>query len=383
MSRNNSKIKILHFANHLTGKADGVFTHILSIIKLTDEKYTHLLCFQGAASAETKLKEIGVNYFILEEFNNTTTLKSLMKLISILRNEKINIVHSHQFKPYIISSILSPFYGYKVIYNYHGEFIKNEYNSKLHQCLNKFYHYLVCRLKLVTLAIVPSMNSRILLQKETNLFPNIEVYYNTNYEEKIPQISGNPKIQIIESLSKKHFLIGIIARQHEQKRIDKALNIFSKIVKNYPNVHFVFCGDGPLLNQMKNYSTQLKIDSCTTFLGYVGNIGQHLQKFNIVFLSSDYEGMPMVIWEAMAASRPIIATDVGGIKEVVEREYCGLLYPSDDLEAGVNCLIKLIENSDLRDELGLNGKRVITEKYNADAFSRRINEIYEIALKMN
>ncbi|GAB6283794.1 MAG: hypothetical protein STSR0008_26320 [Ignavibacterium sp.] len=71
---------------------------------------------------------------------------------------------------------------------------------------------------------------------------------------------------------------------------------------------------------MQNYAKQIQVSNNVLFLDYVENIGNYLELFQIILFTSDYEELPLTIWEAMDTGVPIVSTDVGGIKEIIENE---------------------------------------------------------------
>jgi len=92
--------------------------------------------------------------------------------------------------------------------------------------------------------------------------------------------------------------------------------------------------------------------------------------------TSDWEGLPLTIWETMAAGIPIVSTDVGGVKEIIEQEKCGIIYPMNSIEGGINALEKIIFNSELKKSMGLNGKNAVKNKYNVGSFIKSMVSIY-------
>ncbi|MBA4320318.1 MAG: hypothetical protein C0412_18125, partial [Flavobacterium sp.] len=241
-------------------------------------------------------------------------------------------------------------------------------------------HWIICKLRLVDLAITPSVSSRNILLAETKTFPQIEVYYNTAFKSEYSDSSDQPVIEKLEVLKNEKILLGVIARQLPQKRIDIALEILKQLKIIYPNIHFVFCGDGYLLEEMKNYATKIEVNNHSTFLGYVEDIESIMKYLRLILLTSDYEGFPLIIWEAMSCGVPIVSTDVGGIREIVEKESCGLLFEKGNVHEGVQKVIELLSDANLCVQLGQNGRKAIINKYNPLQFGKRIEELYNSLL---
>lgn len=369
-------ISVCHFANLLTGKADGVFTHLKLIFQTLDKKkYRHILVFQGAEKVEMQLLQLGVKYYKVESLTKKFSVKTFFEIAEIISNENPDILHVHMLKSYAIVGLLNIFHHRKMIFNYHGLFINNIYNSLLEKIIYKSAHQLINLYKAVDYAIVPSEYSKNLLLQETKIFREIKVYYNGYLPHRDVTVLESIT-QELENLKKQFKLIGVLARIESQKRIDRALEVLEKLLNDKVNVYFVFMGDGPLEQQMIDKSIDQMVDNHCRFYGYVENAPAYLKYFDLLFLTSDWEGMPAVIWEAMANGVPIVSSDVGGVKEILESVYCGLVYDKDDIPTIVNIMKGIINETEKLKTMGNNGKLAIEGKYTLQNFSNTIDDFY-------
>jgi len=370
-------ISICHFANLLTGKADGVFTHLKLIFQTYDKKkYRHILVFQGAENVEVQLLQFGIKFYKVESLKKKFCIKSFIEIHRIIKSENPDILQVHLLKPYAMVGLLNIFYKKKLIFNYNGLFINNIYNSFLEKMIYKFAHQIINLFNAVDCAIVPSEHSKNLLLQETKIFKKIKVYYNGYLQPN--QATGLESIsQELENLKKQYVLIGLLARIESQKRIDRALEVLIQLLQNKVNVYFVFMGDGPLEQQMIDKANDQGIDDHCRFYGYVENAPSYLKYFDLLLLTSDWEGLPLVIWEAMANGVPIVSSDVGGVKEILESVHCGVVYDKDDVPTAVNILKNIINKPDKLKAMGYNGKLAIKEKYTLQNFSNTIDGFYK------
>lgn len=123
-------IKVCHIADHLNGEIDGVFKHITTIIKETDHiNIQHFLCFQGGRKIEEEIIKIGGNIILLPELSSKIPFISIIKFIKICKQNNFNVIHTHYLKSYIVAGLSNIFLKVKVIFNYHGLFINNEFYS--------------------------------------------------------------------------------------------------------------------------------------------------------------------------------------------------------------------------------------------------------------
>lgn len=233
-------IKVCHFVNLITGKSDGVFNHLNSIFTTTDHAiFKHVLIFQGGEKVEKRLKQLNISYYKVNSLNRKYSLKTFYDFYRILKKEKPDILHTHLIKSYTIVGLLNILLKKKMIFNYHGLFINNPYNSGLQKIVYKLSNLLITKFNSVSLVITPSISSKNQLLSETNHFKKIRTYYNSC----LPVIEISQSQYVIDELSllkNKYFLVGIVARIEQQKRIDKALTILKELSERKQNVFFVF-----------------------------------------------------------------------------------------------------------------------------------------------
>jgi glycosyltransferase involved in cell wall biosynthesis len=136
-------------------------------------------------------------------------------------------------------------------------------------------------------------------------------------------------------------------------------------------------GRGPLLDQMKQLAEQLGLDSRVSFLGVRDDIAALLAAADGFVLSSAWEGMPNVVMEALAAARPVVATSVGGVPELVQPDVSGYLVPPRNpgaLSQAMNRLMALPPEQ--RREMGLAGHRHVAANYALETMAQRWMTLY-------
>ena len=317
------KLRICHFVNHITGKSDGVYTHLMMLFKNLDRsKYEQFLVFQGNEKIENELKEWGIEVYAIPNLDKKFSIKSFVQFYKFAKSHQIDIIHTHFLKPYAIGGLTNIILRRKMIHNYQGLFINNLYNSKLEKLFYRTVHIIIFLFKSVDLAIVPSFTSKEHLLYETKLFPQIEVYYN-GYDPNSKSELNVELVSFFKKLRLSYYIVAIIARIEVQKRIDVSLEIAKRIFQNHKNVFFLYFGDGPLENEMKTLADEMGLNKSVKFMGFIPDIKDYIKYFDLLLFTSDWEGLPLTLWESMAAGIPIVSTDVGGIREIVGKEKCG------------------------------------------------------------
>lgn len=374
-------IKICHLADHLSGKVDGIFTHIKMIVRNSDQrKFIHYLCFQGDKNIEEEVKNLGGKVIILPEITFKVPIKAIFKFIRIVRDENIQIVHTHYLKPYIIAGFCNIFLKRKVIFNYHGIFIKNEYYNFFEKALYQIAHFAITKFRGVQLVLTPSKFSKKRLLSETNRFSKVISYYNGG--DQILDNSGLDDNIVSKIESVDSFRIIYVGRIDSEKRVDRAIDLISQLKKENVDIHLFIFGNGDLMNEIRLQIERLNVQKLITFLGTVKNPKIYFKLFDTLILTSDREGLPLVIWEAMSQGLPIISTDVGGVKEIINDTRCGLLFNKNNLEDGSLLIKRILGDEYLKKSLGVNGLNAIGYKYNQANFDKQIDGIYSCLVRI-
>lgn len=123
------------------------------------------------------------------------------------------------------------------------------------------------------------------------------------------------------------FLWLAVGRLEEQKDYPNLLHAFALVVQKFPNAQLRIVGKGTLLNDLQRLADKLNIKTQCQFLGYRQDVPALLNAADGVVLASAWEGLPNAIMEALATGKPVVATKVGGISELIEDEKFGFLIP--------------------------------------------------------
>jgi glycosyltransferase involved in cell wall biosynthesis len=144
-----------------------------------------------------------------------------------------------------------------------------------------------------------------------------------------------------------------------------------------PDALFLLAGDGPERAGLENLVQQLGIAGRVLFLGYRQDIADLLKICDMMVLPSLYEGLPLSILEAMAAGKPVIATNIGGTNEAVIDGQTGLLVPPADPPALAAAIRKLIENPLLAGKLAAAGKEQVQREFSVETMICRVTQVYD------
>jgi glycosyltransferase involved in cell wall biosynthesis len=175
--------------------------------------------------------------------------------------------------------------------------------------------------------------------------------------------------------------VSIVANlRHDVKNIPMFLRAAKIISERYPDVRFVIAGEGQLEGQLKRMASELGVDGKCLFIGRCGNVPDLLSVSEICVLSSFYEGFSNSILEYMAASKPVVATDVGGAAEAIAEGVSGFLVQSDDHTAMAERIESLIADPETGQKMGEKGREIIETRFSTAAQLNQITALYESLL---
>lgn len=171
-------------------------------------------------------------------------------------------------------------------------------------------------------------------------------------------------------------IVGSAGRLVERKGFKYLIQAAKFILAEYPEASFVIIGDGEDRHELDKLSEDMGIKKYIDFTGFRNNVREIIRTFDVFVLPSLREGLPMVLLEAMAEGKPIVATSVDGIPELIRNGKTGLLVkPRNSQEIAVGVL-KLLHNRDLAQRLGNNARRFVTEHGDMIETTKKIDEVF-------
>ena len=364
------KKKICHIISGdlWAGAEVQVYTQLKELQKIPDLELHVIILNPGKLAVE--LNKLNIDCLVFDESkqNFAYIFKQANKFIN---NNSIQALHSHRYKENILASLLKvnnfklslfqtihglpePFTGFKGI--------KNKFITFINLCFtNLFFKKAIC---------VSNETQRSLPIRK-----NISCVLHNGIDEAHILAMSNMAISPIFPNDK--IIIGTLARLTAVKNISFLLKIFADIHKEYPNIHLCIIGDGPEKISLEKLSNDLKLNNYISFLGFKENPYPYIKQFNIFMLTSLHEGIPMSILEAGILELPVIASNAGGIKEIIDRPNLGLLFEVNNHNECIQNLRQYLDNSITRIEHAKNLKEQIRAKFSIENQSKRLNNIYQ------
>ncbi len=391
-----AKFKVIHVITRFDkgGSAENTF---LTVRGLDKERYDVCLISglsqesrmsrQEAAGAEVNLAEAekgGVRIITIPELvrniDPVKDIKALFRLMSIFKQENPDIVHTHTSKAGILGRWAAFFIAKTpiIVHTPHGHIFWGYFNSWKTSVLI-FLERLTARI-----------TDRIIMLTEQERKDHLR--FAVAAEEKFAVIHSGVDLHdflnvfidpadVKEKLGipRDSFVVGTVGRLTPVKGQKYLMEAAAKIVQREPRAMFVFLGDGELLAGFTEMASVPGIKDHLKFLGWRPDVADVMSAFDVFVLPSLNEGMGKVLVEAMAMGKPIIASNVGGIQDLVTHGENGLLVPPADGDALADAILDLYENPDKRESMGKAGRQMAVE-YGVDAMLRKIDALYQACL---
>lgn len=182
-------------------------------------------------------------------------------------------------------------------------------------------------------------------------------------------------------------IVGMAARVSPQKDYFTLARAAARVVQSIPNVRFVVVGDTENEEahrvhhaKVKDELARLGVSDAFIFTGFRSDVSRLLQSFDVAVLSTNWEGLPLVLIESMALGVPTVATAVDGIPEVIPNPAVGLLFPPGDDAMLARHLLTLLTDGDAARRLGVAGQSFVHSAFSADAFASGLVQLYDSVL---
>ena len=299
-------------------------------------------------------------------FNNIISLRKLLK------ENEFNVIHIHSIVSNLIFQLANIGLNNHSIVTVHSRSDFDRKNFFKGILMNKLEVYLLNR----NTQVVCVSNSIREYLKNKHVRNNITVIHNGIAGLEFDfNLSNRENLKGI-SFDKNDLLIAFVGRLTEVKGIYNLIEILKKIDKKNKNVKFIVIGEGVLKEEFNNAIYKYNLEN-VELLGFKQNIIEYLPSCDFLIMPSNMEGIPITILEAMSCSVPCIASNVGGIPEIINDKN-GILYSNSDLDYIVDKIDFFERNRGLIKPLKINAYDDFEKKWNINNFIKLYKSIYLI-----
>lgn len=362
-------MKVLLLASHF--EIGGITSYVLSLAKGLIANGIEV----GVASASGRgVKQLGdIPFFDIGPRTKCEigprSFKSALKVSRIVREHGFDILHAQTRVTSFISFWVSKRTGIPFISTAHG-YYNSHLGRRLFPCWGK-------------LVIAISQHVRQHLLHDFNFNEKyLRLIYNGTDLDRFPdKISAveKKKIRINFGLDPDLPILGTVARLSPVKGHEYFFKALARIKNNY-DFQVVIVGEGPEKNSLQDLVSHLKLDDNVKFLGAMEDTIPVLKAMDIFVLPSLQEGLSLSILEAQACGLPVVATNVGGISEIVENERTGILtQPRDDESLG-EAIQRFLDDPDAARRMGWEGRVLVNKQFSLEEMVKKVINVYNEVL---
>ncbi|MHA1753909.1 MAG: glycosyltransferase family 4 protein, partial [Candidatus Odinarchaeia archaeon] len=300
----------------------------------------------------------------------TDFFAQLFELTQIISREKPDIIHAHNDYFAFISAIASKVSEVEpkphVIWSIHT-FRNNRQHYVFDKYIASYFDSIIAVSENVKKEVVEhgiDENKIVILPNAIDVEINL---LNSEYKKSFLKKYGlNDGIKII----------GTISRLHPIKGLGSLIKGFKKISDEFDNLRLVICGDGAQKKELEFLTHKLSLENKIIFTGYVRDRLNVLNVFDYFILPSLSEGLPIVILEAMMIGKPVIATNVGGVPEIIKDKETGLLIPPNNPDKIYEAIKTLLNDTELTKLIAINGQKYVNQRFNFEETFKKIEQLY-------
>jgi glycosyltransferase involved in cell wall biosynthesis len=366
MPSQSRRLRVLYLIDHvgITGGAERFMTGLAT--HLPADRVEVWVCSTrlGYPAAIDYITAAGVRHVSLGRRRKWDAYR-FGQLVSLLRRERFDVLHSHMFGSNTWAATLGPMCGVPVT-------IAHEHNwsysgNDLRIWLDG--HWIGRRV--TRFIAVSEANRQRMIELEGVPPEKIEVVH-TAYIPS-PETTGDIRAEL--GVGPETPVIGTAACLRPEKALDVLLEAHALVRERIPGAELVIAGAGPCLDALQAQAAALGTAETVHFLGERFDVDSVLRGFDVGVMSSEWEGMPLFVFECMAADTPLVATSVGGLPEVVSDRQTGMLVPPGDPGALAGALTEVLGDRSLARRLAAAAALRLPE-HSIEAVAGRFADLY-------
>jgi len=359
--------RILHIITK--GEIGGAQKHVLELISHLTAKYVNHVAMGSKGFLWEQLEQIGVNLYyipsLIRAIKPTQDTKCLVQLIGLIKAVKPDLVSVHSSKAGILGRLAARLCRVPVVFTAHGWSFSEgvpgfcgDFYALTERIMSHWCGKIIC---------VSEYDRLLALRRKVGQNSKVETIHNG-----ISVVNGDLMAQPHKDNPVQLIMVARFAPPKDYATLIKSL-VHIKTDKQY-TINLV--GDGPSLGPCRELAQRLNLGTIN-FLGSRDDVPQLMSKAQCFVLVSNWEGFPISILEAMRAGLPVIATDVGGIRESVVDGVTGYLIPRGQKERLAERLQQIIDNNVLRVKLGQNARERFINNFTVQHMLAKTISIYE------
>ena len=342
---------------------------------------------RGEDSMEFVADELGVKVERLpglrRDISPIRDVVAVFRLAQLIRREKPAILHTHTAKAGAVGRMAALVAGNArppiVVHTFHGHVLRG-YFGPLRTLGFRLLERWLARGTTALVAVSPEVRDDLVRLGVAPREKFTVVRLGIELEERLGGRNGRDETRRVLGIAPERFTVGWIGRMTGVKRTGDVLLAFKELRERGVDACLCMVGDGPERAQVEQRAHDLGIMRDTLFLGYQEDVAPFYAAFDAMILPSGNEGTPVSAIESLAAGRPVVATRVGGVPDVVRDGEDGFLVDLGDVGELAGALARLAEDPELRGRMGEAGRTRVLPRYAVERLVDDVDRLYRSLL---
>jgi glycosyltransferase involved in cell wall biosynthesis len=358
------------------GGSERQALQLLRQLHSSGECKVHLACLQNRGSLRAEADQLGIgeiHEYPLTSFYDFNFVKQLIRLGRYIKANQIDVVHTHCFYTNIFGMAGAFLSGVRARVTSKGE------TDGFRTPMQKRAERIAFRLANRVIANCLAVQNQLIREGVSPL--RIIQHYNGLDLERLRVPTGFRREQALALFGlpqePKRRFITIVANLHNPvKDHPTLLRAAARVRAQVPDAAFVIAGEGVLMDSLRGLAAQLGIERDVFFTGRCDDVASLLSASDVGVLSSKAEGFANAILEYMAAALPVVATDVGGVREAIVESETGHVVPAGDDQKMAERIIQILSDPARARVMGERGKSIVAHKFSCDRHLQNTLELY-------
>ena len=349
-----------------TGGAESVLIRLVE--GLDKNRYRSMVCLLSDGWLKDELEKRRIETVVIPQ-PHSFDVRWLFRAYRLLKDHRIHVMHSHEFATNVYASFLSWITGVPVVATAHG---KNYYGDRWRR--RAAYRFAARHSTMVAV----SNDLKRFLTESIGIPPgDICVVHNGIDLHQYSANEANSAMRAELGVGSDQRVIGTVGNLFAVKGHTYLLKACKAVASSYPNILVLIAGEGDQLGRLQKEAADLGIAANVRFLGFRDDVPALLHAMDIFVLPSLSEGLPLSILEALALGKPVVATNVGGIPEVVQNGLTGFLVPPRSPEALAEKILLLLRHPVTASDLGRAGRSRVEDAFSIKKMIQEYQCLYE------
>jgi glycosyltransferase involved in cell wall biosynthesis len=342
---------------------------------------------RGEDSMEFVADELGIDVARLPSLGRDIAplrdLEATIRLARVIRRVRPQILHTHTAKAGAVGRVAALLAGDArppiVVHTFHGHVLRGYFGPVRSRAFGLLERWLA-RITTALVAVSPEVRDDLVRLGVAPREKFTVVRLGIELGERVAVQDGRDETRRVLGIGDERFTVGWIGRMTGVKRTTDVLLAFKRLQEHGVDACLCLVGDGPERDQLERRAHELGIMKRTLFLGYQEDVAPFYAAFDAMILPSGNEGTPVSAIEALAAGRPVVATRVGGVSDVVRDGEDGFLVEPGAVDDLADRLARLAGDADLRRRMGEAGRARVIPRYSVGRLVDDVDTLYRTLL---